>query len=510
MYKNNKIFIKLSDGLLEPFTSTVSVKQGCVFSPVLFNLYIDRICKVFDMSCDPVTINNQDLNCLLWADDLLLVSKTPTGLQNCIDKMNNFYADLGLQINIKKTKVVIFNKRGLSLEKKYQFFLEGENLEITNQYQYLGIKLRPSGSLKISTEELHDKASRAWFGISHTIFKNKRMKSDQVFGIFDSLITPIASYACAFWLPFVIKKRGFNSLNELLDSWGDLKAETLNQKCSRMFLSVHSKASRLAVLGELGRYPLFVTVLSQCINYKLSLFNRQTNTNLIGHVIKEMSKMSNSGQDCWLTRVDKIEQLLNIPKNLKFTKTSGKNITARVKSKFDRFWLDKINEFKPNQTDNIDHNKLRVYRQFKSSFTMEPYIELVRNRNQRSSLTRLRISAHTLATELLRRTRPVTPYHRRLCAYCQSMGNNFAATEKFIDSEQHFIMSCERFKNMRRDLFIEISCILPGFKDLSNEQKFKTLMCPTSPQIAKSVNRYIKSMFQKREQIDAGTVTGDL
>ena len=141
---------------------------------------------------------------------------------------------------------------------------------------------------------------------------------------------------------------------------------------------------------------------------------------------------------------------------------------------------------------------------------MEPYIELVRNRNQRSSLTRLRISAHTLATELLRRTRPVTPYHRRLCAYCQSMGNNFAATEKFIDSEQHFIMSCERFKNMRRDLFTEISYIIPGFKDLSNEQKFKTLMCPTSPQIAKSVNRYIKSMFQKREQIDAGTVTGDL
>ena len=42
--------------------------------------------------------------------------------------------------------------------------------------------------------------------------------------------------------------------------------------------------------------------------------------------------MSKSGQDCWLTRVDKIEQLFSIPKNLKFTKTSGKNITARVKS----------------------------------------------------------------------------------------------------------------------------------------------------------------------------------
>ena len=102
MYKNNQIFVKLSEGLLKPFITTVSVKQGCVLSPVLFNLYIDKICKVFDNSCDPVSINNRDLNCLLWADDLLLVSKTPTGLQNCIDKMHRFYENLGLQINIKK------------------------------------------------------------------------------------------------------------------------------------------------------------------------------------------------------------------------------------------------------------------------------------------------------------------------------------------------------------------------------------------------------------------------
>ena len=91
MYRNNEIFVKLSDGLLQPFTTTVSVKQGCVFSPILFNLYIEKICKVFDQSCSPVTINDRDLNCLLWADDLLLVSQTADGLQKCIDKMSTFY-----------------------------------------------------------------------------------------------------------------------------------------------------------------------------------------------------------------------------------------------------------------------------------------------------------------------------------------------------------------------------------------------------------------------------------
>ena len=133
MYSNNDIFVKLSDGLLQPFKTTVSVKQGCVFSPILFNLYIEKICQIFDQSCSPVTINDRDMNCLLWADDLLLVSKTAGGLQNCIDKMHSFYNNLGLEINKTKIKIIIFNKRRTTLEKKFNFFLNGAKLIITDQ-----------------------------------------------------------------------------------------------------------------------------------------------------------------------------------------------------------------------------------------------------------------------------------------------------------------------------------------------------------------------------------------
>ena len=220
-----------------------------------------------------------------------------------------------------------------------------------------------------------------------------------------------------------------------------------------------------------------------------------------------MSQMSNSGQDCWLTRVEKIEKLLRIPSHLSWSKTSGKKLATIVKSKFDRYWLDKINEFKTNKNDNYDHNKLRVYKLFKSSFTAEPYVTLVRNRNQRSSLTRLRISAHTLATELLRRTKPITPINQRFCAYCKT---DEIAANKSIDTEQHFMVECSAFRNTRDAMFAKIADIIPGFKDFSDFDKFATLMCPTTPQLIKSVNRYIKSMFKKREDFDAGTVLGAL
>ena len=83
----------------------------------------------------------------------------------------------------------------------------------------------------------------------------------------------------------------------------------------------------------------------------------------------------------------------------------------------DRF-LDKINETKLSDLDQLDHNKLRTYRTYKSSFTREPYIDLIRNRNQRCFLTRLRTGSHNLRVELGRHTKPITPFAQRTCLYC--------------------------------------------------------------------------------------------
>merc|ERR1711947_31077 len=81
-------------------------------------------------------------------------------------------------------------------------------------------------------------------------------------------------------------------------------------------------------------------------------------------------------------------------------------------------WLECVNYKKCENSDQLDHNKLRTYKTYKSSFTREPYLDLVRNRNQRSALTRLRTGSHVLGVERGRWTRPVTPLEQRTCSYC--------------------------------------------------------------------------------------------
>ena len=428
--------------------------------------------------------------------------------------MHLFYQSLDLQINIKKTKVMIFNKTGVKLDKKYSFSIDGVKLEITDKYQYLGLTLHPSGSMTLAVQELYDKASRAWYSISNVIYKNKRMEIDKVFGIFDSLVTPVAIYGSPFWLPYSLPQKSFKSEKNLLECWETLQCEKINQKCCRMILSVNKKSSRLAVLGELARYPLFISTLSQCLNYKLSL-QRQSST-LLSHVMTEtteMTEMANNGYDSWLTRVTNMEKILKLPR-LNFSKLSGKKIKSLLKSKFDRFWLDKISEVKLGP-DNNDHNKLRTYKTFKASFTREPYLDMVRNRNQRTSLTRLRVSSHNLAIERGRQTRPVTPITQRICQYCNPSLATLPPTrppcwttpttwstspplslpsspsrEPQIDTEFHFIR-CPRCNIERNCLLGKISSLIQSFKNLTDNDKLLTLLCPTSPQTAKLVNKLI-------------------
>ena len=95
----------------------------------------------------------------------------------------------------------------------------------------------------------------------------------------------------------------------------------------------------------------------------------------------------------------------------------AKQVKKSVQSKYDSFWLNEVTRVSLNENGQ-DGNKLRFYETFKGAFKIEPYLEVVSNRNQRCHLTRMRISAHSLAVEKLRYSVPKVPYSERYCRFC--------------------------------------------------------------------------------------------
>ena len=60
----------------------------------------------------PVSLNTSKINCLMYADDVILLSETPVGLQNNLSHLQKYCTKWGLEVNIKKTKSLIFNNTG--------------------------------------------------------------------------------------------------------------------------------------------------------------------------------------------------------------------------------------------------------------------------------------------------------------------------------------------------------------------------------------------------------------
>ena len=101
-------------------------------------------------------------------------------------------------MNTKKTKVMIFNVRGIKVTNT-AFYVGNCPIEIVDNYQYLGIKFKPSGSFQVAMGELFEKAKRAWFSISNVLYQHKKLAVKKALQLFDSLIRPILLYAVEFW-----------------------------------------------------------------------------------------------------------------------------------------------------------------------------------------------------------------------------------------------------------------------------------------------------------------------
>ena len=64
------------------------VKKGGGIRALLFSVYISDINKIFDASIsDPVALNSTRLNCLVYADDLVLLSESKEGVHSCHDSL---------------------------------------------------------------------------------------------------------------------------------------------------------------------------------------------------------------------------------------------------------------------------------------------------------------------------------------------------------------------------------------------------------------------------------------
>ena len=86
--------------------------NGDILSSMLFNTYtcINYLPEIFDQLC-------RNISCLLYADDLVIISKTAAGLQNSLNQLLTYYEKWKLNVNTSKTNIMFMcrNKKTVRL-----------------------------------------------------------------------------------------------------------------------------------------------------------------------------------------------------------------------------------------------------------------------------------------------------------------------------------------------------------------------------------------------------------
>ena len=109
MYWEQEAAIKVDNECIEYRPIRRGVRQGCVFSPDLFNIYSEMILRNVENQ-EGVIVGGQNINNLRYADDTVLIADSEHKLQMILTAVVEESEKKGLQLNAKKTSVWLCQK----------------------------------------------------------------------------------------------------------------------------------------------------------------------------------------------------------------------------------------------------------------------------------------------------------------------------------------------------------------------------------------------------------------
>ena len=251
--KSRKARIKVNDIVGEWLDSTTGTSAGTVLGPVLFTVSADDI---------PKGINPK------FADDTAALAIGDTAeevegkLQELVNALSDWCKLSGMQMNVKKTKVMNFSET----DENFTIKVEGEVVEQVSSHKYLGIILDEKLQFNLQVENAIGKAKSALNKVCTLIRGRKGISLGIGIELYKSLIRPHLEYAIPAWA----------MLSEKLIQ--DLE-RVQNQSLKRI-LGVFQSTSSIAVEVISGITPFRLRIQELCMKEWIKIQTLKENHSL--------------------------------------------------------------------------------------------------------------------------------------------------------------------------------------------------------------------------------------
>ena len=107
-YAGQEAIVRTGQGIADWFKIEKGIRQGCILSPCLFNLYAGYVMQnaKLDKSQAEIKIARRNVNNLRYADDPTLMEESEEKLKSLLMKVKEESEKVSLKLNIQKTKII--------------------------------------------------------------------------------------------------------------------------------------------------------------------------------------------------------------------------------------------------------------------------------------------------------------------------------------------------------------------------------------------------------------------
>ena len=192
------------------------IKQGGILSPKLFNIYVNVLSTSLNEKHIGCSLKDKVVNHLYYADDLVLVSPTASGMNDLIQECESFSTEYGLKFNESRTVLLYFEPDNFKINPCTSIKMNSTLIKVECYCKYLGHMI----ASKLSDNDDIKRQIRSFYGKANMLLRTFNQFSDHVkLPLFSSYCGSL--YSCHLWGNYTVKQyREIQvAYNNVLDEW---------------------------------------------------------------------------------------------------------------------------------------------------------------------------------------------------------------------------------------------------------------------------------------------------
>ena len=193
LYAGQEATVRTGHGTTDWFQIGKRVRQGCILSPCLFNLYVEYIMKNAGLEEEQAEIKTAERNIhnLRYADDNTLTAGSEEELKTLLMKLNEESEKVGLKLNIQKTKIMASSSIA-------SWQIDGETVETVSDFIFGGSKITADGDCSHEIKRCLLFGRKVMTNLD-SILKSRDITLPTKVHLVKAMVFPVVMYGCESW-----------------------------------------------------------------------------------------------------------------------------------------------------------------------------------------------------------------------------------------------------------------------------------------------------------------------